>query len=255
VELHRWESGAGNTAVLCLHETAVTGDVWRPLAGAVGDRARTIAYDRRGWGRSEAPEPYLRTTVPEQSEDAAVLVAELQAAPALLCGAGLGAVAALDLALRHPDLVRGAVLIEPPLFAFVPEATEALSADGLAIREAFQSGGADAALDLYLSGALPGLGPGVERLPDEATAPARSRPLTLFAELGAVPAWDLPLSRLPASVPVEVVIGSSTPTLVRSACDALASRLGLPACRELDARGLPQYDAAPQLAELVLTLA
>src|SRR5204863_1004911 len=110
VELHRWEAGGTDPAVLCVHETAASSEAWRPLAGAIGDRARTIAYDRRGWGRSGAPEPYTRTTIHEQSEDAAQVLQEAGAADALICGAGLGAVAALDLAVRRPELVRAAVL-------------------------------------------------------------------------------------------------------------------------------------------------
>jgi pimeloyl-ACP methyl ester carboxylesterase len=137
VELHRWGTGRGGT-VLCIHETAASSEAWRPLAAALGERARTIAYDRRGWGRSGAPEPYGRTTVQEQAEDGARVLAELEAPPAVLCGSGLGAVAALDLMLRRPDLAHAAVLIEPPLLAFVDEATEVLSGDGQALREAVE---------------------------------------------------------------------------------------------------------------------
>ena len=86
------------------------------MTGAAGaDRAR--------------PTGYRRTTVEEQSEDAAALIESAAEAPAVVCGAGLGAVIALDLLLRRPELVSGAVLIEPPLLALVPAATEALSED------------------------------------------------------------------------------------------------------------------------------
>ncbi len=254
MSLNRWETGSG-PAVLCLHDTASTSEVWRPLAAALGERARTIAYDRRGWGSSEAPEPYLRTTVPEQSEDAAKLLEELDASPAVLCGAGLGAVAALDLVARRPELVAAAALIEPPLFAFVPEATETLSADGELVRSAFQSGGADQAMEVYLSGALEALGPGAERQPEELAAAARSRPMTLFAELAAVPAWDLPLATLDAAeAPIAVVVGASTPRLVRLACEGLVGRLSAAEPRELAGQGWPQLDSAPELSELVLEL-
>jgi pimeloyl-ACP methyl ester carboxylesterase len=250
--LHRWETGAG-PALLCVHDTASTGDVWRPLADAAEERAHTIAYDRRGWGRSDAPEPYLRTTIQEQSEDAARLLEELGTSPALVCGAGLGAVVALDLIVRRPELVAGATLIEPPLLAFVPEATEVLSADGELVRAAFQRGGAAEAMDLYLSGTLAALGPGAERQPPELAALARERPMTLFAELAAVPAWDLPLAKLGAvDVPIAVVTATSTPQLVRTAGDALAQRLANARRHEIDAVGLPQLDSAAELAELVL---
>lgn len=253
MELHHWQEGEGS-AVVCVHETAASGDIWRPLSAALGDRARTIAYDRRGWGRSAAPEPYLRTTIPEQSEDTAQLIGSLGAAPALVCGAGIGAVVALDVAIRRPDVTAAAVLIEPPLLAFVPEATEAISADGERLRVAFSEGGADAALDLYLSGTLLALGPGAERIPDAVSQAARTRPLTLFAELGSVAAWELPLRRIPTANPIEVVVARSTTPLVRSASEALTGRLGLPGPRELDAGALHHRDGAAQLGELILGL-
>ena len=56
MSLSFWEHGSG-APTLCLHETAASGEIWRPLARALGDRARTIAPDRRGWGGSQAPEP------------------------------------------------------------------------------------------------------------------------------------------------------------------------------------------------------
>ena len=74
---------------------------------------RAIAYDRRGWGGSSEPDDYRRTTIEEQSEDAAALIEAIADDPAVVCGAGLGAVIALDLLLRRSELVSAAVLIEP----------------------------------------------------------------------------------------------------------------------------------------------
>ena len=78
-----------------------SGSRWR---AALSEGARAISYDRRGWGGSSAPDGYRRTTVEEQSEDAAALIESAAEAPAVVCGAGLGAVIALDLLLRRPDL-------------------------------------------------------------------------------------------------------------------------------------------------------
>jgi pimeloyl-ACP methyl ester carboxylesterase len=253
-ELYRWEIGSGQP-VVCLHESATTGDVWRPLAEAIGDRARTIACDRRGWGRSPVPEPYLGTTVEEHAEDAAHLIAELDAAPALLCGAGFGAVVALDLLVRRPELARAAVLIEPPLLAFLPEATETLSDDVGSLRERIAAGGPAAGVELYLSGALRALGPGGERLPPEFRDAVADRPLSLFAELGAVPGWRLSLAelaRLPH--PATIAVATSTPELVRRAASELAARSEGSELRELDSAGLPQLGAAGELGEILLHL-
>jgi pimeloyl-ACP methyl ester carboxylesterase len=254
VELHRWEAGRGQT-VLCIHETAASSEAWRPLAAALGQRARTVAYDRRGWGRSGAPEPYGRTTVHEQAEDAVRVLAELEAPPAVVCGSGLGAVAALDLVLRRPELALAAILIEPPLLAFVEEATEALSGDGQALREAVHAGGPQAGLELYLSGRLAALGPGAERLPKGVTEPARQRPLSLFAELAAIPSWPLPLAELARNrLPALVVVSESSPALLRRAAGELTSRLARAELLELPGRGPAHLDDPDTAAAIVLEL-
>jgi pimeloyl-ACP methyl ester carboxylesterase len=255
LRLRRWGSGP---PLLCLHETATTGEVFEPLAIALADRhgradqVEILAPDRRGWGGSTAPEPYGRTTVPEQAEDAAALLAACDAAPALLCGAGIGAVVALDLHLRHPGMSSGAILIEPPLLAFVPEATEALSGDRAALEEALRERGLGGAVALYLDGELPAMGAGAERIPSHLVAPARERAMSLFAELGAVAGWELPLAAMAvAESPLRVVIGAATPPLVRKACLGLESRLARSELHELGTGGLPHVEGAVELAALV----
>lgn len=252
VELHRWETGRGRP-VLCIHETGTSSESWRSLADALGDRARTIAYDRRGWGRSGAPEPYTRTTVHEQAEDATRVLADAGAAPALLCGAGLGAVVALDLVVQRPQLARAAVAIEPPLLAFLEAATERLSEDGESLREAVRHGGPEAGVDLFLAGGLPALGAGAGRLPDSLAGAVRDRPLSLFAELAAVASWPLPLAEMAGNrVPVRVVVFESSPSLLRDAARETAGRIAATELRELP--GGDRLGAAAPLAELIADL-
>jgi len=220
-------------------------------AGGVADGrgARVVAYDRRGWGRSETPEDYRRTTVSEQAEDAVGMLAAHEIDQAVLCGAGLGAVVALDLLLRQPDLATAAVLIEPPLLAFLPHATEALSADRAAITESVREGGVAAALDLYLRGGLPALGAGAGRIPPQLAAVAREHPLSLFAELAAVAEWEIRTAALiEVTAPTRIVISASTPPLLRAAVDELAARLGGSELVRLGGEGLPHVSAAPELA-------
>ncbi|MEK6276476.1 MAG: alpha/beta fold hydrolase [Actinomycetota bacterium] len=254
IELSWWEQGQGPT-VLCLHETAASGEIWRPLADALDGEARTVAPDRRGWGASGAPEQYSATTIAEQAEDAVALLDELDAAPALACGAGLGAVAALDLLLRRADLIRAGVLVEPPLLAFVPEATEGLSADLASVSKAVAAGGPAAALDLYLAGGLPYAGAGASRIPEPVAASAREHPLSLFAELPAVPAWSLHPSRMHRlQAPSRIVIAAGTPPPLRAAAEQLATHLGGSEIVRLGGEGLPHVDAAVELAAAVRAL-
>jgi pimeloyl-ACP methyl ester carboxylesterase len=254
IELRWWEQGQG-PAVLCLHETAASGQIWVALADALGDDARTIAPDRRGWGASGAPEQYAATTIEEQAEDAAALLEDLDAGTALACGAGLGAVAALDMLLRRQDLVRAAVLIEPPLLAFLPEATEGLSADLASISDAVAAGGPAAAVDFYLAGGLPFAGAGASRIPAPIAASAREHPFSLFAELPAVPAWSLNPSQLQElHAPSRIVIGPDTPPPLQAAAEHLATQLGGTEIVRVGGGGLPHVGAAEELAGTVRAL-
>ena len=80
VELAYEESGEGGCAVF-VHGTATARSVWRETVEALGGATRTIAYDRRAYGDSGAPEPYGGTTVGEQADDLAELIEGLSAAP------------------------------------------------------------------------------------------------------------------------------------------------------------------------------
>src|SRR3954471_23551811 len=100
VELAYSERGAGAPAVI-VHGMASDALAWAPLAERLAQAgARAVAYDRRGYGASGAPEPYVAPPVQEQAEDAAALIAGLDAAPALLVGDGFGALVVLELLVR-----------------------------------------------------------------------------------------------------------------------------------------------------------
>jgi pimeloyl-ACP methyl ester carboxylesterase len=256
VELSWSERGEGGL-VLLIHETATGAAAWDPVAKAVSEHARAVSYDRRGWGASSAPPGYQRTTIEEQSEDAAVLIESLGAGPALLCGAGIGAVIALDLSLRHREVVAGSVLVEPDALALLPEATEALSGDRQGLEAAVAERGAEGAVALYLSGRLTALGAGLDRLPTALTAEGRNRPIGIFAELGAAAAWSMPLVRLAdADRPSRIVVAPSTPPLLREAARVLQDRLGASETIEVKATRTPPHTGAPdEIASLVLSLA
>lgn len=231
--------GEAGRNVLCLHETGATAASWRPLTEALAGRGdfTTLRYDRRGWGASEAPEPYTRTTVAEQAQDALGLLDAHDFARATLCGSGLGAISALDLALREPSRVEAVFAVEPPLLALAEGATEGLSHDIEALREAAEAAsetdsasGREAAAELFLAGSLPYLAPGSGRITAREAAgagdgfEARRRPASLLAELGAVPAWPLPFAELEATeIPIVLVIGAATPQPVRLAASGISN--------------------------------
>jgi pimeloyl-ACP methyl ester carboxylesterase len=199
-ELAYSENGSGAATVL-VHGTAASSADWGD-AGSL--RGRVVVYDRRGYGESGAPEPYTRTTVNEQAEDLAALVRALDAAPALLVGDGFGALVVLDVLLRHPGAARAAVLIDPPLHQFSPEATEALSAERLALEQALRDGGPEEAVARWLGGdADPAR---VERARRDARA--------FFADYGGIATLPLTRGQLRGlDVPIGVVGDGGDPVL------------------------------------------
>jgi pimeloyl-ACP methyl ester carboxylesterase len=188
--------------------------------------------------------------VPEQAGFAASQLADHETA--VVCGAGIGAVAALELALAEPGGVAGMVLIEPPLLSFLPEATDQLAADVARVREAVATGGREAALDAYLAGRLPALGPGAGRIPPGLGDRGPNATTALFAEMSAVPAWERTDAELAAStVPALIAIAADSPPLLTEAAGKLARTLGRSDLRETEA-GLPHFDRAGEVAALVV---
>src|SRR4051812_36299246 len=191
VELAYEDSAAGGPAVVLVHGAAADRSVWR---GAVPG-ARTITYDRRGYGASGAPEPYERTTVAEQAEDLVALLRSIGATPALAAAEDFGALVVLDVLQRHPGVLRGAVLVGPPVFQLVAEALEPLAAERLALEDALREGGRDLAVERWL--AARGIGD------DERLARARRDAAGFFADYGgpAALAGMRPPLRAPARAP------------------------------------------------------
>jgi pimeloyl-ACP methyl ester carboxylesterase len=222
VALHYVERGRGRP-LLVIHGLASDAQAWASQLDALAaGGARAIAYDRRGYGASGAPEPYAATTVQEQAQDAAALLERLDAAPALLVGDGFGALVALELLVRRPALATGAVLADVPLFAYVPAATEALAAQRERLEQALRDGGPQAALRAWLG--------------DAAGAVSDARALTwergFFADYAGQASWSPSRRELRAiELPVAVVTGPASPAHTVAAADAAATLL--PAARRL----------------------
>ncbi len=214
VALAYTELGSGPAALL-IHDIASDAHAFDDLALALtAAGVRAIAYDRRGYGASGAPEPYDGTTVAEQSRDAVAVLGGLSAAPALVVGAGWGGLIALELAVREPALVRAVAVADPPAYAFVPEATQELSAQRALLEQALADGGPPGAVAAWLGG---------DAAATEAGARARAAHRAFFADYAGLASWAITRGELRALVvPVTLVCGSQTPATIRLAADALA---------------------------------
>jgi 3-oxoadipate enol-lactonase len=200
--------GAG-TGVLLIHDIASDRHALPVVEGF-----RCVRYDRRGYGESGAPEPYVGTTVMEQAEDAAALLGSLGIEGAVVVGVGFGALIALDLALRHGRLVSAVVAADPPLYAFVPEANEELAEQRRVLQDSMATGGPDAAVEAWLAG----------RVDAAALARAKASHQGFFADYAGLASWPVTRGELRSlAVPVTLVTSGSTPWHVRRAADALGS--------------------------------
>src|SRR2546429_3134127 len=181
-------------AVLLVHGMADRAVGWDAVAGTLADEARAIVYDRRGYGQSGAPEPYERTTVEEQAEDAVALLGALDAAPAVLCGRDFGALVCLDLCKRHAGLVRAAVVVDAPVLQFSAAAAEVLAAERVALEQALRDGGPERAVDAWLDARG-------EPAESERRVRARADHAAFFADYGGPASLAVPRRELPGPAP------------------------------------------------------
>lgn len=214
--LHYVERGSG-PALLVVHAMAGGAAAWEHRLDELADAgARAIAYDRRGYGSSGAPSPYTATTVQEQAEDAAALLGALDAAPALLVGDGFGALVVLELLVRRPQLATAALLADPPLLAFVADASKALAAERVLLEDGLRAGGAARAIEAWLGEDAEPVG--VQR--------AQASPLGFFADYAGRSSWSPSRRELRAvGVAVAVVTDPSTAPHIVAAADAATALL------------------------------
>ena len=101
--------GSGRTIVL-LHDGLLASPTWDEIWEPLAKSHQVIRYDRRGYGRSEAPtKPYSPT------EDLQKLLAHLRVEHAIIAGSSSGGALVIDFAIAHPEMVDGLFLIGPVL--------------------------------------------------------------------------------------------------------------------------------------------
>jgi pimeloyl-ACP methyl ester carboxylesterase len=211
-----------------VHGMGEDGRTWAPAVEALRDVARVVVYDRRGYGESPIPEPYEGTTAVEQGEDLAAVVEGRGIAPAVLCGQDVGALAVLYLLTAKPRLARAAVLVAPPVYAFVGGAADVLTAERIAIGEKLHDAGPRAAMESWLGRPAPDVDP-----------------RAFWADYAGIA--SLPLSRRElrrVTTPVVVLPGARPEPHDALAATALAATLGA-------AREEPGGDPVPAIRGLL----
>ena len=121
-ELYYEVRGSGPALVMIVGAGGDAG-FYEGAAEELADAFTVITYDRRGNSRSSG-----RTDKPmrfeEQADDAKAIVDGLAGGKALIFGSSLGALIALDVAVRHPDAVEALIAHEPPTVRVLPDSDE-----------------------------------------------------------------------------------------------------------------------------------
>lgn len=102
--------------VLLVHGWGTSRLVWEGQVRALVGRYRVVTLDWRGCGDSDAPAH--GNTIAQIADDLAHVIEQLRLPPVVAVGSSLGGNAVLDLAVRHPTLLRGAVLVDAPQHHF-----------------------------------------------------------------------------------------------------------------------------------------
>lgn len=109
-DLYHEEAGEG-VPILLIHPSGATASTWGSASDELSRIGRVIAYDRQGYARTGGEPPRSIST---HTHDAAAILESLRTPPAVVVGTSAGAIIAIDLAVRRPDLVQAVVAHEAP---------------------------------------------------------------------------------------------------------------------------------------------
>jgi pimeloyl-ACP methyl ester carboxylesterase len=227
--------------ILLIHGSAADRTTWSiQLAGSLRERFTLIAYDRR----DDA------TTVEEHADDAR---AKLDG-PALVIGSSFGAVVALDLVRRYPDVCAGAILIEPPMSASDDGPSDATAFFADFDRRVAEEGG-PAAGEFFLRTVLGDAA--FERMPKSVRERSAAKWVAIRADSGALLTYKPRYAELASvTTPILLLGGDRSASYFRPTLEALAHALPRARLEIVAGAGHMLHAEAPRrFAELVIGFA
>ena len=123
VELHYLESGKG-IPVIFVHGGLDDYRMWEAQVEPFSQNYRVIAYSRRYNYPNRNPHIRPDHSAIIEADDLAALIKSLKLGRVHVVGHSYGALTALFLAVKHPDLVRTLVLAEPPVLRWAQDKPE-----------------------------------------------------------------------------------------------------------------------------------
>ena len=123
---------------------------WTDVADLLADEYTVVSYDRRANSRSSRPEDYTIASIDQQADDAAALLEELDLAPAVVYGNSAGGIILANLAMRRPDVLRGAVFHEPAFAVDVERGARSVAGLQQLLGAGMAQGGPPRAIEMFL---------------------------------------------------------------------------------------------------------
>lgn len=230
--LYYEEKGEG-TPILLIHPAGSTASTWGDLFGDLAGFGRVIAYDRRGYSRSNGE---TVRSASEHALDAAAVVEALEAWPAVAVGTSAGAAIALDLAVRRPELVRAVVAHEAPWRALRHPSAPALGTlakmEWLARRGRYAEAAETLLRRVYTHNDG---GSAWDRFPEEWRRIAKENGRSVIADLRSTIGGHLrPKDLAKITSPFACTYGSRSPRFMRSITRSLARAIPTAKVREID---------------------
>ncbi|TCT19299.1 alpha/beta fold hydrolase [Thiobaca trueperi] len=119
--IHYKRLGSGPTLILLLHGSFLSLRSWSQVIQPLAEQATVVAFDRPVCGLTSRPLPKGKGdalySADAQSDLVAALIDKLGFEQAILIGNSTGGTIALLTALRHPERVRGLVLVGPMIYS------------------------------------------------------------------------------------------------------------------------------------------
>jgi pimeloyl-ACP methyl ester carboxylesterase len=160
IVLHYIEEGSG-PPVIFVHGSLSDYSYWDEQISAFAEHYHVIAYSRRyNVPNTNIAQSGYSAVV--DADDLAQFIETLQLGKVSLVGHSYGALTALFLAARHPELVRAAVLAEPPAISLLAQLPDGQSAAGkkmfldiqrrmiAPMKAAFSSGETEAGVQVFI---------------------------------------------------------------------------------------------------------
>jgi pimeloyl-ACP methyl ester carboxylesterase len=239
--------GSGPSVLFIAGATGDGGHFER-VAEILSDEFTVVTYDRRANSRSPRPDGWEETSTEEQSEDAAKLIEDMDLAPIAIVGSSVGAIIGLDLVIRYPELVRGAILHEPPMTAGMSAPEEVMGAIQRVVEGGMQKGGPRGGCETFFRFVA-----GDEAFED-LDPRLRERMLVngetfLGTEMGAFEPYRPDEAALGAvEVPVRVMVGTESASFFAESARWLADRTNAE-LEDLPGSHTPYFDRPREMAE------